>query len=196
MLTSPAAQKSKSTTSASYILKTILPVEYRSPKIIPPSTVVSTAEEASYVALVTLVVSLISMSPQNQCLEAKLYSYLNKLNIDVYMLGEKTPLMLKKMQAQGYIYRSVEKSADDETINWLLGPRGKVEIGTKGTAGLVSEVYGDVAPEDLEKRLNKSLAMDTEKLKAKGRRVERGIEEHHEENAVPGSSTQTRRSRR
>ena len=197
MLTISAAQKSKSTaTSSSYILKTILPAEYRSPKIIPPSSVVSTTEEASYVALVTLVVSLITMSPQNQCLEAKLYSYLSKLNIDVYMLGEKTPLMLKRMQAQGYIYKSVEKSSDDETINWMVGPRGKVEIGSQGTAGFVSEVYGGTAPADLENRLNKSLAIRTDKHKAKAPKVERSIEVNEdEENGGPGPSTQ-RRSRR
>ena len=198
MLTTPAAQKSKgAATSSSYILRTILPAEYRSPKIIPPSSVVSTAEEASYVALVTLVVSLISMSPQNQCLEAKLYSYLSKLNIDVYMLGEKTPLMLKKMQAQGYIYKSVEKSAEDETINWLVGPRGKVEIGSKGTAGFVSEVYGDTAPNDLENRLSKSLALGTAKPRVKAPKVERSIEVNENGgNGDPGPSTQRRRSKR
>ena len=197
MLTSPAAQKSKNAaTTSSYILKTILPAEYRSPKIIPPSSVVSTTEEASYVALVTLIVSLITMSPQNQCLEAKLYSYLSKLNIDVYMLGEKTPIVLKRMAAQGYIRRSVEKTTDDETINWLVGPRGKVEIGTKGTAGFVSEVYGESAPEDLGKRLKKSLAIGTEQSKPRVPNVERSIEAGEDgDNGGPGPSTQ-RRSRR
>lgn len=113
------------------------------------------------------------------------------------MLGEKTPIMLKKMAAQGYIYKSVEKTVDDETILWLVGPRGKVEVGEKGTAGFVNEVYGEHAPSDLEKRLNKSLQIDDKtKTKSKAPKITRSIEVDEEDNGGPGPSTQRRRSKR
>ncbi|KAG9242140.1 MAGE family-domain-containing protein [Calycina marina] len=191
-----AAQKSKSVaTSTSYILKSILPAEYQSPKIIPPSTIVSASEEASYVGLCTMIVTLISMSPQQQCLEAKLLSYLAKLNLDTYMLGEKTAVILKKMSAQGYIYKSVEKTPDDETILWLVGPRGKIEIGNDGIAGFVSEVYGESAPVDLEKRLDKTLQTESGVMKPKVLQS-REVDDDDSGNGGPGPSTQGRRTRR
>ncbi|KAH8597710.1 MAGE family-domain-containing protein [Bisporella sp. PMI_857] len=195
-----AAQKSKggSTSSSSYILTTILPLEYRTAAIIPPSNVISTIDEASYVALCTMVVSLIALSPQGQCLEAKLLRYLGELNIDENMLGEKTPLMLKRMANQGYIHRVVEKTSDDETVNYVVGPRGKVEVGNHGTIGLVNEVYGEAAPNDLEERLRRSLQMEVGKANrlAKGERKVELEQEEEEDNGGPSSNTKGQRSGR
>jgi len=68
------------------------------------------------------------------------------------------------MIKQGYIIRISDKSGDEETIDWRVGPRGKVEIGNKGIQGLVNEVYGDSAPDDLEKRIHRSLGMEVGSL--------------------------------
>ena len=196
-----AALKSKggSTSSSSYELITILPIEYRTPSLIPPSKVISAEYEASYVGICTTVVSIIALSPEGKCLEAKLFRHFENLNIDENMLGEKRDTIMKKMAAQGYIHKIVERTADDETTEWTVGPRGKVEIGNRGIMGFVEAVYGDDAPPDIKDRLQRSLGM--EMVNPKGVKEEkRGPaqeqeeeEEEEEDNGDPGPSTQRRR---
>ena len=82
------------------------------------------------------------------------------MNASENMPMDKTANVLAKMQKQGYIVRTVDKSGDDETIDWRVGPRGKVEIGNKGIQGLVTLVYGDSPPEDLQSRIHRSLGME------------------------------------
>lgn len=59
----------------------------------------------------------------------------------------------------------------EEIIEYMVGPRGKIEVGTKGVAGLVREVYGRAAEtedmtalerdrmEEFEQRLARSLGI-------------------------------------
>ena len=51
-----------------------------------------------------------------------------------------------------------------------MGPRGKTEIGVEGAAGLVRKVYegSDVGEEDLQRKLNRSLGLHTQKDDADG----------------------------
>jgi hypothetical protein len=93
------------------------------------------------------------------------------MNAGENMPMDKTANVLAKMQKQGYIVRTVDKSGDDETIDWRVGPRGKVEIGNNGIEGLVKVVYGDTAPEDLQSRIHRSLGIE----------VARGNEREEEE---------------
>ncbi|ESZ90697.1 hypothetical protein SBOR_8923 [Sclerotinia borealis F-4128] len=158
-----ASKKSKTTTTSSYILTSILPIEYRSPSIIQPSKVVSQWDEATYIGFYTTVVSVIMLSPDATMTDSKLMSVLRKLNADSNMPMDKTTLIFKKMMQQNYIIRTVEKNDGDEVIEWRVGPRGKMEIGTKGVQGLVKEVYGENAPEDLDKRLDRSLGLGKRK---------------------------------
>lgn len=102
---------------------------------------------------------------------------------------DKTANVLQKMQRQGYIVRTVDKSGDDETIDWRVGPRGKVEIGNKGTQGLVNMVYGDSAPEDLQQRIHRSLGMEV-------RRGKQDDEEEAEAESEPDGGSSRRRSGR
>lgn len=97
--------------------------------------------------------------------------------------------ILKKMTAQGYIYKIVDKSGDDETTEWIVGPRGRVEIGNGGIQRFVEEVYGDKGPEDLAEKLLRSLGMEVGTVD--------GDEEQEEEagNEDPGPSTQRRSGR-
>lgn len=104
---------------------------------------------------------------------AKFESVLNRLNCGKNMGSlDTTPNILKKMQNQGYLVRTVEKGNDEEQVEWSVGPRGKTEIGQKGIEGLVREVYGEDAPDDLDKRLNKSLGVDANKAVVNGEREE------------------------
>jgi hypothetical protein len=123
---------------------------------------------------------------------------LKQLNADENTPLDKTSTILSTMIKQGYIVRTVEKSGDEETIDWRVGPRGKVEISNKGIQGFVQEIYGDDAPDDLEARLQRSLKMEVKKVKKSNGAAEVEAEEESEEeqerNGGPGPSTVSRRS--
>ncbi|KAF7880175.1 uncharacterized protein EAF01_012070 [Botrytis porri] len=158
-----ASRKSKSTTTSSYILTSVLTIEYRSSSIIQPSKVISQWDEATYIGFYTTVVSVIMLSPDSTMTESKLMSVLRKLNAETNLPLDKTTLILKKMMQQNYIIRTIERSDGEELIEWRVGPRGRMEIGSKGVQGLVKEVYGEHAPEDLDKRLERSLGLGKRK---------------------------------
>ncbi|KAI9644416.1 hypothetical protein NHQ30_007773 [Ciborinia camelliae] len=189
-----ASRKSKHTTTSSYILTSILPTEYRSPSIIQPSKVVSQWDEATYIGFYTTVVSVIMLSPDSTMTDSKLMSVLRKLNAETNMPIDKTTLILKKMMQQNYVTRTIEKNdGDEEVIEWRVGPRGKMEIGTKGVQGLVKEVYGAEAPEDIDKRLNRSLGLGKRKvIHGEG---EEEVEEEAEDNGGSSSRRVSRRGR-
>lgn len=71
----------------------------------------------------------------------------------------KTDEALARMIKQGYLIKVVEGNGDEQTRDWMVGPRGKVEVGNKGIRELVMAVYGEGAPEDLVKRVKSSLAI-------------------------------------
>jgi hypothetical protein len=142
------------------MLTTILPTKYRTVEIIPPSIVGNPEEEAAYIGLCSIIVSIVALSNGGQIPEHKLSNYLARLNLEHNTGLGSTPSLLKKMVNQGYIYKVVDKNADEETVDYRLGGRGKVEIGNKGICGLVLEVYGDQAPQDLDQRLHRSLGME------------------------------------
>lgn len=156
-----AAQKVKGTSKppTSYILTTTLPSQYRTPEIIPPSIIGNFSEEAAYTGLCTMIVSIIALSPGKSIPDSKLDRYLARLNANRNMPMDKTENVLKKMSNQGYITKVLDRSGDEETIDWVVGPRGKIEIGNTGVLGLVEEVYGKTAPEDLQQRLARSLGI-------------------------------------
>ncbi|CAL3964370.1 unnamed protein product [Diplocarpon coronariae] len=157
-----AAQKSKGTSKApnTYILTTTLPSEYRKPEIKPASNIESEDKEASYVALCTTIVSIIALSPNDSVPNHKLISYLERLNLEVNTAFGKKDALLARMTKDGYIYKTIESTVDDEQIDWRIGARGKAEIGNSGIEGLVREVYGKEAPKDLDKRLQRSLGTE------------------------------------
>jgi len=100
---------------------------------------------------------------------------------------------------QGYLQKVVENNADEEQIDWKVGPRGKVEIASKGIRGLVLEVYGENADDDLDKKLQRSLGMEIKKANASNganRQDEEEEAEEEPENGDPGPSTRRSSGRR
>jgi hypothetical protein len=186
--------KGTSKPPTSYILTTTLPSQYRTPEIIPPSVTGSSSEEAAYTGLCTMIVSIIALSPGKSIPDSKLDRYLSRLNANRNMPMDKTENILKKMSNQGYITKVLDRSGDEETIDWVVGPRGKIEIGDTGVLGLVEEVYGKSAPEDLQQRLLRSLGITLNRAE-NTRNVE---DDGHEEtpSANDGPSTQRRQSGR
>jgi len=108
-----------------------------------------------------MIIALISLCGGTLA-DAKLDRYLKRMNADVNMPMDKTEAALQKMIKQGYIMKIKENVGGDETIDWMVGPRGKLEVGNKGVSGLVMDVYGESAPEDLADRIKNSLGIDIE----------------------------------
>lgn len=144
------------TTSKAYILSSVLPAEYRAPAILKPSNIPTSAAEASYTGIHTMIYSLIVLSG-GKLPDAKLDRYLRRMNADVNMPMDKTELVLAKMIKQGYLVKIKDNIGGEEIIEWMAGPRGKIEVGDNGVQGLVIEAYGDSAPEDLVDRIKCSL---------------------------------------
>lgn len=100
------------------------------------------------------------------------------MNAENYVCGEKTDKVLKRMEREGYIYKVRERQAGgEETVEWVIGPRGRMEVGERGVAGLVKSVYGKrgMEIEELERRLERSLGEGT--FKKAGRKEEAEEEE-------------------
>lgn len=75
--------------------------------------------------------------------------------------GPNTERVLKRMEREGYIAKVRERIGDgEESIDYVVGPRGKAEVGERGVAAVVREVYGkeDAEAADLEKKLARSLS--------------------------------------
>jgi hypothetical protein len=63
------------------------------------------------------------------------------------------------MIREQYIVRHLDRSNPaEEVVEYMVGPRGKVEVGEEGAGGLVRTVYGG-GVEDLEKRIERSLGL-------------------------------------
>lgn len=147
------------TGSGAYILTSTLPAAYRTATIIPPSKTPSADDEATYAAFYTLVVSMIWLN-SGELSEQKLRRYLTRLNADQNVSADKTDMVLKRMERQGYVIKKIDRPPigqdGDHTITWHIGPRAKEEIGLDGVMGMAREVYGGSNP-DLEKKLRASL---------------------------------------
>ncbi|EXJ57689.1 uncharacterized protein A1O5_12479 [Cladophialophora psammophila CBS 110553] len=134
--------KSSSTSTKSWILVSTLPPELKhNPLIIQPTRAPNIDVESSYTALYTFILSLIYLN-NNVLTDQKLERYLQRVNADTYTpLGNKEKL-LQRMVKEGYIEKRRDTSTGEEMIEWTPGPRGKVEVGVEGVAGLVRTVYG------------------------------------------------------
>lgn len=150
------AQVSKGT--GNYVLLSVLPEKYRTSEIVRPSKSPTEEGEAVYMGLVTFVVACIMMS-NGTISHEKLMRNLRRLNAEDNTPLDTTENVLARMIRQGYVVRNKDNSGGEDVTTWVVGPRGKLEIGRKGVLGLVREVYGDGAPDDLESRLKVSLGI-------------------------------------
>ena len=158
------SQGSKSATS--WILTSILPSQYHDPEILPPLNAGAEGAEATYTAIYTLLISLILLSG-GQIPQAKMERYLRRLGLEdrTPVFGsEKTEKLLKRLEKEGYIQEVREKAMQgEEDVSFIVGPRGKVEVGRQGVEGLVKAVYGEMESagdeEELDRRIGRSLGV-------------------------------------
>lgn len=189
-----AAQKNTQTyasSSSSYILTSILPKAYRVPKIMPASSVLTTFLEATYIGLYTTIISLIYLAGGSLG-EGKLDRYLKRLNANENMPLDTSTKVMAKMVKDGYLIKIKEINNGEEFTEWRVGPRGKVEVGVNGVAGLVEHVYGANAPEDLAKRIQSILGLEP----VRNLREEDDAAEEVQGNEAEGSAAAPRRAGR
>ncbi|KAL3463833.1 MAGE family-domain-containing protein [Aspergillus heterothallicus] len=166
-----AAQKVErpSSTNRSWILTSTLPPAYRKQDILCPT---KAPMEAAYTGLYTFIIGVILLNG-GVLQEQKLDRYLTRMNAETYTPIDRTDRFLQRLCRDGYLVRNREMDGGDEIIEYMVGPRGKVEVGARGVAGLVREVYGrqamvegdDITPAEMEKmeefefRLSRSLGL-------------------------------------
>lgn len=159
-----AAQKSQgqsqsSSSNKTWVLCSILPPTYKDATILAPSKAPTSDFEAAYIALYTFIITIIVLSG-GELAEAKLDRHLKRMNAEQSTPVDKTDKLLKRMIKDGYLHMYKETSDGEEITTYLLGPRGRVEVGEVGIAKLVRQVYGsDGNDEELEQKLERSLKM-------------------------------------
>ncbi|KAK1758454.1 Non-structural maintenance of chromosome element 3 [Echria macrotheca] len=196
------SQSQKEATSNAYMLVSILPSKFKNPHIMTPSKAHSADGEAAYMALYTMIISIITLSG-GELSDPRLRRHLARLNAaenmpsanpsDPNHPSEKTELVLQRMIKQGYIVKKTDSGPqgdEEEGTTWHVGPRGKMEVDAESIAGFVRTVYGG-SNDELEKKLSTSLGVRERKP------APQGVPEEPDEQAAnggPGPSSR-RRSR-
>ncbi|KAF2476829.1 MAGE-domain-containing protein [Lindgomyces ingoldianus] len=152
-----AASESQSKTSGQWVLRTMLPDRYRIPEVIPPASIPTSETESSYVGFYSMVIALISLS-RGTLPESRLDRFLKRMNAEQSTPVDRTDKVLARMIKEGYIVRIKDSSGGEDVVDYMVGPRGKVEVGEEGVANLVRTVSGSAIP-DLEQRLHRSLGI-------------------------------------
>jgi hypothetical protein len=148
-----------------WVLQTILPEQYRMAGVIgpapePPEDTIEADADASYIGLYTMIISLIQLSG-GQMRESTLDRLLRRLNIDQSTPVDSREKVFARMIKEGYIVRIKDNSSGEEVIEYMVGPRGKVEVDKQSVASFVRTVVGG-GVEDLEQRLTRSLGLGEE----------------------------------
>ncbi|KAF7585105.1 hypothetical protein BBP40_012708 [Aspergillus hancockii] len=135
-----AAQKidKPSSTNKSWILTSTLPAAYRSPEILPPT---KAPFESTYTGLYSFIIAVIMLNG-GALPEQKLDRYLARMNADTYTPVDRTDRLLQRLTKEGYLVKTRDMDGGEEVIEYMVGPRGKVEVGPQGVLGLAREVYG------------------------------------------------------
>ncbi len=175
-------------------MTSVLPEKYRLHEdVLTPPKVPTSQTEATYVGLYTFIISVISLSG-GSIPESKLERYLQRTNAEFYTPIDKTDKLLQRLCKEGYLVKIKDSSSGDEVVEYMVGPRGKVEIGTNGVAGLVHTVYRDSAVDDLDARIERSLGLQ-ETRPNRRRENPNGADTTQQETGT-GSTQQLRRSAR
>ncbi|KAI5284208.1 hypothetical protein KEM54_001522 [Ascosphaera aggregata] len=138
-----AAQKVERTSASTktWVLTTTLPSKFRVPEIIQPPQAPTVTTESIYVGFYTFVISLITLSG-GTISEERLERYFRRMGVEMHTPIDRTERIIQRMLKEGYIIRNRSVDSGEEVIEYVVGPRGKVEVGMRGVAALVGEVYG------------------------------------------------------
>jgi hypothetical protein len=190
----PSAMQSQTggnKTSETWIVVNVLPQEYRDPVILPPSSSPTAEKEATKIGFYTLIICLIAITG-GEVTEQQLFRHLGRMNADKMLGDQRTEDVLQTLEKQGYIVKKTEQisAAEDKSVTYLVGPRGKTEVGNQGVANVVRMVWGGSTPE-LERKIAVSLGLEEPTEDEVQESQEREAEEEEEPEAEERS---TRRS--
>jgi hypothetical protein len=162
-LAAQSVQKAATSTNA-WVLSSTLPDKYRVETILCPPKIPTATQESAYIALYSFIVTLIYLSG-GTLPESKLDVYLQRANADQSTPIDKTEELKRRLIKAGYIVKVKHNSGGEDLVEYMVGPRGKVEVGEEGVGGMVRAVYGN-SQEDLEARLERSLGFGKERQPA------------------------------
>lgn len=143
--------------------------------------------------------------------EEKLDRYLRRANADTYTPIDRTDRLIERLCKEKYIVRNREMDGGEEMIEYIVGPRGKTEIGALGVAGLVREVYGHGAAgessdslthverqriEDFEDRLRRSLGFKSRAPQEEGENEDNDADNRNQDDEGTQSQAPTQTQRR
>jgi hypothetical protein len=147
-----------------WVLRTILPEQYRTGGIVGPGPDPPDENaidvDAAYVGLYTMIIALIQLAG-GQMPETQLDRLLRRMNADESTPVDSKDKLFARMIKDGYIVRIKDTSSGDEVIEYVVGPRGKVEVDKQSVASFVRTVCGD-GVENLEQRITRSLGLGEE----------------------------------
>ncbi|KAJ6056028.1 hypothetical protein N7444_005126 [Penicillium canescens] len=204
-----AAQKTEkpSSTNKSWIVTSTLPPAYRTPAILHPPKAPSTWTESTYTGLYSFIIAVITLNGGTLA-EQKLDRYLARMNADVGTPIDRTEKLLQRLCKEGYLIRTREMDGGEEVIEYIVGPRGKVEVGSGSVAGLVRAVYGKegggdgdegeierMEREDFEGRLGRTLGAHIVRRESGHGNEAEGASQVHE-NEERGGRRSTRQAER
>lgn len=140
--------------------------------------------ESTYTGLYSFLIAVIVLNG-GTIHEQKLERYLKRTNTDVWTPIDRTDRFLQRLCKEGYLVRNRDVDGGEEVIEYILGPRGKIEVGTKGVARLVREVYGrsddSERDDEFEIRLARSLGLKQPEPRAQEEQAEGGGSDGEEE---------------
>jgi hypothetical protein len=174
--------KASAPTSKSWILISILPPAYRQAAIIRPAQHPTLEAESTYTALYSFVLSLIYLN-KGALPDGKMERYLKRVNIESYTPLGSIEKLMQRMVKEGYVEKRRDTSSGEEVVEWVPGPRGRMEIGAKGVADMVHRVYAGAEAdgetteqEELTKKLERSLGIKLQARAGDDRDKEMGEE--------------------
>lgn len=153
-----AASESQIKNSNQWVLRSALPDSFRTPEIMAPPRIPTSENESAYIGLYTMIIALISLSGGTLS-EGKLDRFMKRMNADQSTPVDTTDEVLKKMIREGYLVKVKDSSSGEELTDYLVGPRGKVEVGEEAVANMVRTIYSGSSINDLEQRLSRSLGI-------------------------------------
>uniref|UniRef100_A0A1D1Z808 Melanoma-associated antigen G1 n=1 Tax=Anthurium amnicola TaxID=1678845 RepID=A0A1D1Z808_9ARAE len=153
----PVGNKDK--TTKSYVLKNILPQEYRETDIISWER-----NNEDVMGLLTVILSLIHVNGRVLS-DDQLTHYFRRLHLvdnDKFDLEK----LLSTFVKQGYLDRQKTNRADQsqnsekDPLEYRWGPRAKIEISENNLIRFIRALFGDDAPPDLDKQIERSSGID------------------------------------
>ncbi|EWC43445.1 hypothetical protein DRE_07586 [Drechslerella stenobrocha 248] len=162
-----AAKKKDAAGSKSWQLVSTLPEAYRIPLLLAPQL----PDDQAVLGLASALVTMVYLSGRSIG-ENLLRRHLRKFGVEERILVEgnresgRIDNILAKLVREGYLVKLKDDVVvgQEQTFTYVVGPRGKLEVGREGVLSYVSRVYsgvdGDAVDDGLERKVNRAIGKD------------------------------------